>query len=116
MPVLQQLSENVKTTNDLTSNNHTVFPLTSDNTEELLDPHVDIDPAEELVHVAPPLLQDGAGRLAHLEAGSAGSRYGAVSVRLACKHFAQPAQHELQPLLTRNIFKMKALNSELGSD
>lgn len=33
---------------------------TSNDTEELLNPHVDVDPAEELVHVAPPLLQDGA--------------------------------------------------------
>lgn len=98
----------------MTSINHIVFSLTSDNTEELLDPHVDVDPAEELVHVAPPLLQDGAGRLTGLEArnaGSTGSRYGAVSARLACKHFAQPAQHQLQPLVTQNIFKMKALNS-----
>lgn len=83
---------------------HGFPPLTSDDTEELLDPHVDIDPAEELVHVTPPLLQDGAGRLARLEAGNAGRagrRYGAVFVRLAREHFAQPAQHQLQPLLTR---------------
>lgn len=48
------------------------FPLTSDNTEKLLNPHVDVDPAEELVHVAPPLLQDGAGRLAGLQIVEAG--------------------------------------------
>lgn len=84
------------------------FSLTSDNTEKLLNPHVDVDPAEELVHVAPPLLQDGAGRLAGLQTGEAGIdgstgyRYRAVFARLACKHFAQPAQHQLQPLLTQN--------------
>ena len=50
-----------------------VSRLTSDDAEELFDPHVDVDPAEELVHVAPPLLQDGAGRLAGLDAGSTGS-------------------------------------------
>lgn len=39
--------------------------LTTDDAEELLDPHVDIDPAEELVHVAPPALQHGVARLGH---------------------------------------------------
>ena len=96
--------------------------LTSNDTEELLDPHVDVDPAEELVHVAPPLLQDGAGRLAGLHAGNtgntgntgnAGSSY--VSVRLTCKHFAEPAQHQLQPLLTQKTFKVRLTDSSRAS-
>lgn len=69
---------------------------TSDDAEELFDPHVDVDPAEELVHVASPLLQDGGGSL------DAGSTSMTVAVRLAGKHFAEPAQHQLQPLITWN--------------
>lgn len=89
----------------------TVSCLTSDDTEEFLDPHVDVYPAEELVHVAPPLLQDGAGRL---EAGSTGStgtngrRLGSVSAGLTGENFTQPTQHQLQPLFTqKNKGEMK---------
>lgn len=60
--------------------------VTSDDAEQLLDPHVDVDPAEKLVHVTPPLLQEGAG-------GG-----GVVSVGITGKDFTEPPQHQLQPL------------------
>lgn len=69
---------------------------TSNDAEELLDPHVDINPAEKLVHVAPPLLQGGADGLAGTKTGSAASRFQTfVCVGLTCEHFAQPAQNQL---------------------
>lgn len=94
-----------------------VSSLTSNNTKELLDPHVDVDPTEELVHVTSPLLQDRASMPSILQtgkpgnAGIAGSRLCPISSCLTSKHFAQPAQHQLQPLFTQNMFQMKGTNT-----
>lgn len=68
--------------------------LTSNDAEKLLDPHVDVDAAKELVHVAAPALKDGATWRTWL--GGRGS--GAVFIHLAGKHPAEPIQHLLQPL------------------
>ena len=69
--------------------------LTSDDAEELLDPHVDIDPAEELVHVTSPALQRRICRPRPL-AGPAHT--GACSNPITRKNSTEPAQHQLQPL------------------
>lgn len=68
--------------------------VTSDDAEELLDPHVDVDPAEELVHVAPPLLHDRTGQRCWCRT---------VSRPLTGKDFPQPAEHQLQPLQGRKV-------------
>lgn len=40
------------------STNILIF-LTSNDAEKLLDPHVDVDAAEELLHMTTPALEDG---------------------------------------------------------
>jgi len=92
-------------------------PLTSDDAEELLDAHADVDPAEELVHVAAPLLQHRAARV-HAgrteAAGRTGRSYRTGLVRLAGKDFAQPAQHQLQPLHTHTHTQLMEADSSCG--
>lgn len=84
-------------------NSFSKTPLTSDDTKELFDPHAGIDPAEELLHVVSPALQDGTIRLSHcplVTAVSCGTgRPPDVHIaHLTSEDSAYPAQHLIQPL------------------
>ena len=76
-------------------------PLTSDDAEELLDPHAGVDPAKELLHVMAPTLQDGTARLTHCPLSTAASCAAGhpTYIHLAGKDSTHPAQHLIQPLL-----------------
>lgn len=62
--------------------------------------------------MAPPLLQDGAARRAGLDTGSRYQTVRSIRVDFACEHFAQPAQNQLQPLLTQQDQDEDLLNKQ----
>lgn len=77
--------------------------LTSYDAEKLLDPHVNIDTAEELVHVTVPALEESIGWLTRCAIWRGGIV--AHLFHLTGKHPAQPSQNLPQPLETQSVNK-----------